>query len=309
MKSISIVTPCYNEEENVRDVYEQVKQVFFELGDFNYEHIFIDNASSDNTVSILKEIACQDPNVKIIINSRNFGHIRSPYYALLQSTGDAAILLVADLQDPPCMIKDFIQKWEDGYKIIVGVKTKSEETWILYKLRTLYYRTLHWMADVELIENFTGFGMYDRTIIDILKRYNDPYPYFRGLITDIGFEIAKIEYTQPSRKRGITKNNFFTLYDMAMLGLTTYTKIPLRMMTMFGFLTATISFLLGLFYLVYKLIDWQNFSLGLAPVTIGLFFFGSIQLIFLGIVGEYIGAIYTRVLNRPLVIEKERINF
>ena len=308
MKKISIVTPCFNEEENIRELHDRIKKVMESAG-YEYEHIYIDNASTDHTVEILRGLAAQDRCIKVIINTRNFGHIRSPYHALLQATGDAVIGLASDLQDPPEKIPEFIRKWEEGYKVVVGVKTKSKESGFFYFLRSLFYRTLKILSDVNLIDNFTGFGLYDREVIEILRKFNDPYPYFRGLIADIGFEAARIEFTQPRRKRGISKNNFYTLYDMAMLGVTSYTKIPLRLATMLGFLSAMVSFIVGMVYLVYKLIDWQNFSLGLAPVIIGLFFMGSVQLFFLGIVGEYIGSIYTLALRRPLVIEKERINF
>jgi polyisoprenyl-phosphate glycosyltransferase len=308
MKKISIITPCFNEEGNIQELYDRIKKVMTNL-DYEYEHIFIDNASTDSTVELLRGLAAQDKRVKVIVNTRNFGHIRSPYYALLQASGDAVIGMASDLQDPPERIPDFIKKWEEGYKAVIGVKTKSQESGLFHFLRTMYYRILRKLSDVELIEHFTGFGLYDQQVIKILREFKDPYPYFRGLIADIGFPIARIEFTQPRRTRGVTKNNLYTLYDMAMLGLTSYTKIPLRLATMLGFLTAAISFLVGLIYLIYKLIFWANFSVGLAPVVIGLFFLGSVQLIFLGVLGEYIGAIYTQVIHRPLVIEKERLNF
>jgi glycosyltransferase involved in cell wall biosynthesis len=280
-----------------------------ELQGYDFEHIYIDNASTDGTVSILRRLAAEDKRVKVILNARNFGHIRSPYHGILQARGDAVILMAADLQDPPHLVKEFVRKWEEGNKIIVAIKSTSEESWPLYFLRTIYYRLLKMLSDVDLLEHFTGFGLYDRQVIETLRKMDDPYPYLRGLISEIGLDVVKIEFKQPSRKRGITKNNFYTLYDMAMLGLINNTKIPLRLATMLGFLTAAISFLVGLFYLVYKLLNWQSFELGLAPVVVGLFFFGAIQLLFLGIIGEYVGAIYTQVLHRPLVIEKERINF
>ena len=307
-KKISIVTPCYNEEENLMELYERIQDAMALL-DYEYEHILIDNASTDNSRAILCQLAKNDPRVKVIFNTRNFGHIRSPYYAVLQADGDAVVAMASDLQDPPERIPEFVQKWEEGYKVIIGVKTKSQESGLFYLLRTGYYRVLRSLSDVPLIENFTGFGLYDQQVIKILRQLNDPYPYFRGLIADIGYEIARIEFTQPRRKRGISKNNFYTLYDLAMLGLTGYTKIPLRIATMFGFVSSAISFLVGLVYLIYKLLFWQQFSLGSAPIVIGLFFLGSVQLLFLGIVGEYIGAIYTQVMKRPLVIEKERLNF
>ena len=308
MKLISVVTPCYNEEDNVLDLYDRVKRVMANL-DYEYEHIFIDNASTDSTVKILRGLAAEEKRVKVILNVRNFGHIRSPYYGLLQAKGDAVIILASDLQDPPERISEFIHNWECGFKVVIGIKTNSNELGLLYLLRTLYYRVLRKLSDVDLIEHYTGFGLYDQQVIEILRQLNDPYPYFRGLIADIGFPIARIEFVQPMRRRGITKNNFYTLYDLAMLGLTGYTKIPLRLAAMLGFVAAAISFLVGLAYLVYKLVFWTEFSVGLAPAVIGLFFLGSVQMIFLGLIGEYIGAIYTQVIHRPLVIEKERINF
>jgi len=308
MTMISIITPCFNEEGNLEELYERICSVMSSL-EYDYEHILIDNASTDQSVQLLRKLASMDKRVKIILNTRNFGHIRSPYHAVLQASGDAVIGMASDLQDPPERIPEFVQEWERGYKVVIGVKKKSEEPGIFFLFRSLYYRMLRKLSDVPLIDNFTGFGLYDREVIDILRSLNDPYPYFRGLIADLGFERAEIEFEQPRRQRGISKNNFYTLYDLAMLGVTGYTKIPLRLATMFGFLSAAISFLVGMVYLVYKLLLWQQFSLGSAPVIVGLFFMGSVQLFFLGIVGEYIGSIYTQVMKRPLVIEKERINF
>ena len=307
--TISIVTPCFNEEGNVEELYSQIKQVMAIFDDYNYEHIFIDNHSTDNTVLLLRKIASQDQRVKVILNERNFGHVRSPYYGMLQAHGDAVIVLASDLQDPPELIPEFIHQWEQGYKVVMGVKTQSEETPIFWALRTLYYRMLHSMAEVDLVEHATGFGLYDRHVIETLRSLNDPYPYFRGLIAELGYERATISYLQPARKRGITKNNFYTLFDMALLGMTNHSKVPLRLAVIVGLISGVLSFMIGMFYLIYKLIFWQDFSLGLAPVAVGLFFFSSVQLFFLGVVGEYIGAIYTQVLKRPLVIEKERINF
>jgi glycosyltransferase involved in cell wall biosynthesis len=309
MKLISIVTPCYNEEGNVEDLHTQIVQIMSELPQYRFEHIYIDNASTDGTVSILRRLAATDLRVKVILNTRNFGHIRSPFHGIRQAHGDAVICMSSDLQDPPSLIKDFVRKWEEGFKVVMAVKTRSKETRLLFLLRKLYYRVLRKLSEVPLVENFTGTGLFDQQVVQILRKIDDPYPYFRGLIADIGFQAARIEFLQPTRKRGITKNNLYTLYDMAMAGFTNNTKIPLRLATMVGFLTAAISFLIGLFYLVYKLIYWQDFALGLAPLVVGLFFFGGIQLFFLGIVAEYVGAIYTQVQHRPLVIEKERINF
>lgn len=309
LKRISIVTACFNEEENVKELYEQVKAVFNELPQYVYEHIFIDNASKDRTVAILKEIAQKDRQVKIIVNTRNFGHIRSPYHALMQAKGDAVISIVADLQDPPILIKDFIRKWEEGYKIVIGVKTQSEESKLFFAIRKTYYNLVGRLSEIELIKNFTGFGLYDQKVITTLRSIEDPYPYFRGLICDIGFERAVIDYVQPVRKRGFTKNNLYTLYDMAMLGITNHSKVPLRLATMTGFIVALMSLLVALGYFGYKLIFWDWFQVGMAPLVIGLFFFTSVQLFFIGVIGEYVGAIHTQVLKRPLVVEKERINF
>jgi len=307
---LSIVLPCFNEEGNVRDLYHRLDAVSRSMSNrYDFEFLFIDNRSSDQTLSILRELAHADRRVKVIVNARNFGHIRSPYHALLQATGDAVITMASDLQDPPELIPEFTARWEAGFRIAVGIKTKSEESLPFYLLRSLYYAFLRRLSDVDLIEHFTGFGLYDQRVIAILRTLDDPYPYFRGMIADIGFPIAKIPFTQPQRKRGVTKNNFYTLFDLAMLGFTSHSKVPLRLATLFGFASGAVSFLVGLFYLVYKLIDWRNFSVGIAPVVIGLFFFASVQLIFLGIVGEYVGAIYTQVRKRPHVVEAERINF
>jgi glycosyltransferase involved in cell wall biosynthesis len=309
MKLVSVVTACYNEEENVAELIDRVRVVMSGLPTYDYEHIFIDNCSEDRTVAVLKEIAAKDRRIKIIVNVRNFGHIRSPYHALLQAHGDAVISLVADLQDPPEMIIDFIKKWEEGYKVVVGIKTSSREVWWMYRLRSLYYRMIKRLASVEMLSQFTGFGLYDRKVMDVLRGLREPYPYFRGLVSDIGFNIARIEYTQPVRQHGKTKNNFITLFDMAMLGLTSYTKIPLRLATLLGFFAAGCFLLVGMGYLIAKLLFWNTFSAGMAPIMIGIFFLGSVQLFFLGVVGEYVGAIFTYVQNRPLVIELERINF
>jgi polyisoprenyl-phosphate glycosyltransferase len=310
MKLISVVTACFNEEENVQELYERVKDIFAtRLSKYTYEHIFIDNASKDQTVAILKKIAAKDKNVKIIVNTRNFGHIRSPFHGLLQANGNAVISLVADFQDPPEMIVDLVEKWEAGFKMVLGIKTESDETWLMYRIRTFYYNLVAKLSDVELNKNATGFGLYDEAVIQTLRKIDDPYPYFRGLISDIGYETAKLPYRQPVRKRGITKNNFYTLYDMAMLGITNHSKVPLRFATMAGFFMSGLSLFIAFGYLIVKLTFWNKLSFGLAPVLIGLFFFSSVQLFFIGIIGEYIGAIHTQIQKRPLVIEKERVNF
>ena len=309
MTLISIVSPCYNEEQNVEDLYQQITKVMADVADIDYELIFIDNASTDGTIPILRRLAKEDNRVKVILNVRNFGPIRSPYYGLLQGNGDAVFLVASDLQDPPELIPQFIKKWLEGYKVVMGIKVNSQESPVFYTFRTLYYRTLQAFSETKLVEHATGFGLYDHEVIQALRSLNDPYPYFRGLLVELGYERATIAYNQPKRMRGITKANFYGLYDLAMVGFTNHSRLPLRLAAMSGFVASIISFLVGMIYLIYKLVDWQYFSLGSAPVVIGLFFLGSIQLFFLGILGEYIGAIYTQVLNRPLVIEKERINF
>jgi polyisoprenyl-phosphate glycosyltransferase len=309
MKKISIVTPCYNEEDNAQEVYNQVKAVFAGLPAYAYEHIFIDNASTDTTVSILKGIALTDPNVKLIINSRNFGHIRSPYYGMLQGKGDAVILLVADLQDPPELIKMFLEQWEAGFKIVAGVKPQSQESPLMFAVRKTYYGLVAKISEVKLISNFTGFGLYDQKVIEVLRGIDDPYPYFRGLVCEIGFDVATISYVQPTRKRGITKNNFYSLYDMAMLGITNHSKVPLRLATLAGFAVSLLSLMVSIIYLILKLAFWDSFVIGTAPVLIGLFFFSSVQLFFIGLLGEYLGAIHTQVRKMPLVVEKERVNW
>ncbi len=311
MKKLSVTTSCYNEAGNIEELYSELTGVLTRglAQPYDYEIIIADNDSTDETPRLLREIASHDKRVKVILNTRNFGPTRSGYNALLQASGDAVIGIASDLQNPPSMIKDFVEKWEQGHKVVMAVKTHSEEPRIVYLLRTLYYETLARLSDVHLVSHFTGFGLYDKQVIDTLRSLDDPYPYFRGLISDIGFKPAIIEFTQPARKHGKSKSNLLYLYEEAMLGITSYTKLPLRVATIAGFVAALLSFLIGLFYLVYKLLFWTSFSLGIAPLAIGLFFFGSIQLMFLGIIGEYVAMIYTQVLHRPLVYEKERLNF
>jgi polyisoprenyl-phosphate glycosyltransferase len=309
MKTISIVSPCYNEEANVRELYERVRAVFTGLGRYKYEHIFIDNCSRDNTLAILKHLARRDKNVKVIANTRNFGHVRSPMHAFHQATGDAVVGMAADLQDPPEMIADMIREWENGSAFVIAVKQTSDENGLMFWLRKKYYRLINRLSSIETFENFTGFGLFDRQVIDIIKDLKDPYPYFRGMIAEIGLPHAELPFHQPARQRGMTKNNFYSLYDLAMLGITNYSKVPLRLVTLSGFASACLSVLVGLGYFVYKLLFWNRFTTGMAPLVIGISFFASIQLIFLGIIGEYVGAIHTFVQNRPLVFEKERINF
>lgn len=309
MKLISIVTACYNEEENVDELYAQVKAQFSLLPEYQYEHIFIDNASTDKTVERLTAIAASDANVKVIVNTRNFGHIRSPCYALLQAGGDAVISIVADLQDPPSLIPTFLEKWQEGFKVVVGIKPSSEEGMLMAAFRRYCYKIFNKLTPIHQIKNFTGFGLYDRKVMDIMRQFDDPYPYFRGMIAEIGFDVCQIPYHQPRRTKGFTKNNCYTLYDMAMSGLTCYSKVPMRLATMAGFGLGALSLLASIIVLILKLIFWHSFALGIAPILIGIFFFSSVQLFFIGVLGEYIAAIHTNVQKRPLVIEKQRINF
>ena len=309
MRTISIVTPCYNEESNVIALYERITEVLETCPDYVYDIIFIDNASTDNTVSVVKSLIEKDSRVRLIVNARNFGHIRSPYYGLLQATGDAVILMASDLQDPPELIPEFIKQWEAGFKIVAGVKTTSEESRLFFKIRKMYYAMVNRISNIQLLTNFTGFGLYDRSVIDIMKSLNDPYPYLRGLVSELGFDVAQVEFNQPQRTRGITKNNFYTLYDIAMLGITSHSKVPLRLAVFAGFCLSATSLMMALLYLILKLLFWNSFVFGTAPLLIGLFFFASVQLFFLGLLGEYVGNLQTQILNRPLVVEKERINF
>jgi len=309
MKTISIVTACYNEEDNVDELYRRVRDAVQKAGRYRYEHIFIDNSSTDATVAILQKIALRDRNVKVIVNARNFGHIRSPMHALLQAQGDAIISLVADLQDPPEKIPEMLAKWEEGYAMVLCLKRASEENPLMFQIRKMYYAWIHRLSSIETFQNFTGFGLYDRKVIDAVASFGDPYPYFRGMIAEVGLPHYELLYDQPRRTRGITKNNFYSLYDLAMLGITNLSKVPLRFVTALGFLCSLMSLLIGLGYLVYKLVFWANFNVGIAPLVIGLFFLGSVQLLSMGILGEYIGAIHTQVQKRPYVIEKERMNF
>jgi glycosyltransferase involved in cell wall biosynthesis len=307
-QKISIVTPCYNEEENVNELHQRVAAVMTALP-YDYEHIYIDNASNDNTVGIVKNIIKTDKRVKLIVNARNFGHIKSPYYGILQSDGDACILIASDLQDPPEMIVEFIKKWEEGYKTVLAVKPESEESSPMFFLRNTYYRFITRISEVPLVKNATGAGLFDRVVIDILRDIQDPYPYFRGLLCEIGFPIASVPFKQPRRQRGITKNNFYTLYDIAMLGITNHSKVPLRLMAMSGFLLSFLSLLAAFGFLVAKLLYWNSFQLGAAPMLIGIFFFGAIQTFFIGVLGEYVASIHTQVRKMPLVVESERVNF
>jgi polyisoprenyl-phosphate glycosyltransferase len=306
---VSVVTACYNEQDNVEPLYQRIRDQFARLPQYSYEHIFIDNASTDATVQRVKAVCARDANVRLIVNTRNFGHIRSPVHALMQARGEAVIAMAADLQDPPELIPEFLRKWEEGYPVVAGVKPKSRDSLMLSLLRRAYYATIGRISEVRLIGNFTGFGLYDRKVVDTVRALDDPYPYFRGMIADLGYACAEVAYDPAPRERGLSKNNFYTLYDLAMLGITSHSKVPLRVATIAGFALSGMSLLVALGYLVYKLLFWNQFTVGVAPMIIGVFFFASVQLFFIGVLGEYIAAIHTRVQHRPLVIEKERVNF
>jgi glycosyltransferase involved in cell wall biosynthesis len=309
-KLITIMTPCYNEVLNVRELHRRVLAMASGVPEYRFEHLFIDNASTDGTGEELRRMAAEDPSVKVILNLRNFGHLRSPYYGFLQAEGDAVGSLCADLQDPPELFVEMIREWEKGIPVVAAIKSTSDESGIMYRIRTAYYRLVARLTNVEVIEHFTGFGLYDRSAVEKIRtNFRDPDPYVRGMIAELGLPYTKVFYNQKRRERGITKNNFYTLYDNGMLGITNLSKVPLRLVVLCGFVSALISFVAGIFYLAYKLVFWNSFSVGQAPMVLGLFFLGSVQLIALGIIGEYVGSIHTHVLNRPLVVERERINF
>jgi len=310
-KKISVSTGCYNEEGNLREFYERTKAALAKFPQYDYEIIVADNRSTDGSRAILRDIAAKDKNFKVIFNSNNFGHLRSPYNAFLQTTGDATVAIVSDLQEPPELIEGFVRKWEEGFQVVVGVRKNNAGNPLIALFRVAYYFLVDRISDSPqgVLKNFTGFGLYDRKFMDALRRYNEPMPYLRGLVSEIGFKRAEIEFSQAERKSGSTKNNLFTLYDCAMVGFIHHSKLPLRLATFTGFALAGLSLLASFSYLAYKLLFWNNFSIGMAPLIIGLFFFSAVQLIFIGIVGEYVGAILTQVRSQPLAIEDERLNF
>ena len=310
MKKISIMIPCYNEEENVVPISEAVvRELTDSLPEYDYEILFIDNDSKDNTRPLLREICKSNPKIKAIFNVKNFGQFNSPYYGMLQTTGDCTICMCCDFQDPVEMIPKLVHEWENGYKIVCAIKTTSKENKIMRFLRTCYYKLIRKMSDVEQIEHFTGFGLYDKSFIEVLRNLKDPSPFLRGIVAELGYRRKDIPYEQAKRRAGKTHNNFYTLYDAAMLSFTSYTKIGLRLATFCGIGVGFVSFLVGMVYLILKLIMWDNFPMGMAPVLIGMCFLGSVQLFFIGLLGEYVLNINTRVMNRPLVIEEERLNF
>ena len=310
MKKVSILIPCYNEEDNVIPMSEAIVNLFTtQLTQYDYELVFIDNDSKDTTRPKLRKICEKNPHIKAIFNAKNFGQFNSPYYGILQTTGDCTISMVCDFQDPIELIPRYLEEWEKGYKIVIGIKTSSKENKLVYGLRTLYYKIIKKFSDVEQIEHFTGSGLYDKEFVQVLRDLKDPTPFLRGIVAELGYKRKEIPYEQPKRRAGKTNNNFFTLYDAAMLSITSYTKVGLRACTFLGMICGIISALIGLIYLILKLLFWNRFAAGMAPILIGMFFLGSLQLFFIGFIGEYISSINRRVMNRPLVVEEERINF
>lgn len=310
MKKVSVLIPCYNEKENVVPMSEAIANLFeTDCKQYDYELLFIDNDSTDGTRDLLRQICVKNPKVKAIFNARNFGQFNSPYYGILQTTGDCTISMCCDFQDPIELIPQYLQAWEEGYKIVIGIKKSSKESKIMYWLRSVYYKLIKKYSDVEQIEHFTGSGLYDRSFVEVLRNLNDPTPFLRGIVAELGFKRKEIAYEQPKRRAGKTHNNWYSLYDAAMLSFTSYTKIGLRMATFMGIGCGILSAIIAIVYLILKLIYWDRFAAGMAPVLIGMFFLGSVQLFFIGFIGEYVLSINQRVMNRPLVVEEERINF
>ena len=308
-RMLSVISPCYNEEANVAELYRRLCDVFARYPEYEFECVFIDNASTDNTVGVLKAIAASDKRVKIIINTRNFGHIRSPYWGVMQTLGEATIYLASDLQDPPELIPQFIEAWQEGYKVVLATKPVSKTNPLMHRLRKTYYRVLDGISDVSIVKDTTGFGLYDKVVLDKVREINDPYPYFRGLICELGYEVKTIPFSQPRRLRGISKNNFYSLYDTAMLGVVSHSLVPIRLASFVGFSLGVLSVLAAFVFLALKLLYWDSFPIGIAPIVIGMFLMFGILLFFIGILGEYIGSIHTSVQRRPIVVERERVNF
>ena len=306
---ISLSIPCYNEEENVDELYRRICDATDKISQYQFEFVFIDNASEDQTVKKLTFLASKDPRVKIIVNTRNFGHIRSPYWGMMQTRGEATIALASDLQDPPELIPQFLAQWELGWKVVLAVKPRSKTNFFVHRLRRLYYQVLDGIANIELVKDATGFGLYDKKVLDEVRKISDPYPYLRGLICELGFPIKTIPFLQPRRERGLSKNNFYTLFDIAMLGIVSHSLVPIRLASISGIVIGFLSLLVAIFYTMMKLLNWYSFPVGMAPIVIGIFLLFSLLFIFIGILGEYIGSIHSYVKNRPIVVERERINF
>jgi len=308
MKKISILTPTFNEAKNIKDLCESVELEMSKL-DYDYEHIVIDNASTDGTVEILKSLCKNKKKLKVILNNKNYGHLNSPFHGILQTTGDATIYINSDFQDPPELIPEYIKLWEKGHNVVLGQKKKSEENFIIKSLRSFYYNALSKISFSNITLNTTGSGLFDNSVIKNLRKIDDPIPYLRGLISEVEGDIKLLKFDQPKRKNGISKNNLYTLFDLAMLGIVKHSKFPLRLMVLTGFIISIISILFSIIFLLYKLLFWNSFKVGIAPIVIGLFFLSGFQIFLMGLVGEYILVILSHVRKLPLVIEKERINF
>ena len=309
-KKISVLIPCFNEEENVVPMAKAIEDVFKnDLPEYDWELVFIDNDSKDNTRPLLEEICRNDKHIKAIFNAKNFGQFNSPYYGICQTTGDCTISMCCDFQDPVELIPKYVREWENGYRIVIGIKTTSKENKLIRFLRSCYYKMIKKFSDVEQIEHFTGSGLYDKSFVDVLRRLDDPKPFLRGIVAELGFKRKEIPYDQPKRRAGKTHNNFYTLYDAAMLSFTSYTKIGLRIATIGGFIMSVLSLLVALVYAILKIVNWDSFPAGNAPILIGVFVLGSIQLFFIGLLGEYVLNINSKIMKRPLVVEEKRINF
>ena len=308
-KKITIVTPTFNEEENIILLYNQLYEVINFNKNYDFEILVIDNSSTDKTIELLRKLASNDFNLKVILNTRNFGHIRSPYWGILSSFGDAVVYLASDLQDPPSLINNFIKEWEKGWKVVLGVKPQSKTNFIMHRIRIFYYYIFNVISDIKITKNSTGFGLYDKAIINHLREINDPYPFFRGLIAELGFPVKEVSFTQNKREKGISKNNIYTLYDNAILGFVSHSNIPLRISSFFGYLLSFISIIIAFIYMILKVFDWYSFPKGIAPLIVAVFFLFSILFIILGIISEYIAVIYINVRKKPIIIESERINF
>ena len=308
-KLISITSPCFNEEENIEELYRRVAMVMETLPEYDFEYVLIDNASTDSTVEKLREIASKDPRVKVIINTRNFGHIRSPYWGIINTKGAATIYLASDLQDPPELIAEFIEQWQAGYKIVLAVKPVTSANPLMHYLRRTYYRLLDKISDISITKDATGFGIYDQVVLAHIRAINDPYPFLRGLICELGYQIKTIPFNQPSRLKGISKNNFYSLFDIALLGIVSHSMVPIRVASMLGFLVALLSILSAFILFVAKLFFWESFPVGYAPIGIGILLIFGVLLFFIGMVGEYVGVIHNHIQRHPIVVEQERINF
>lgn len=308
-KLVSIVAGCYNEVDNVEELTVRISAAMAQFPELDYEIILIDNASQDGTADVIRELCTKDKRIKAIVNVRNFGHIRSPYHALLLAKGDAVIGMASDLEDPPELIVDFIKQWLGGYKIVIGVRASHEEKGLMPLLRYAYYSLITKISEVDQVRNFTGFGLYDKKVMDILRDIKDPYPYFRGLICEIGYPRAEIKFDKPVRRSGLSKGNFFVYLDSALLGIVNHSKAPLRLATLLGIGMSSFSFLMGIYYFIHKLLDWDQFQMGLAPLAVSMFFFMGVMFLLIGLLGEYVGLLVSHVVRRPMVVENERINF